>query len=362
MKFSAVFLLFFLQVFSIFPLRADNFRDFLFDLTKTSLIQKESEGLFALSKQGALLLLLPVWKSSECKLLYEYFFPERAGELSPELIEMTVNSSEDLFSVDSSEGDFENLDLLSALDGRDEGEKKEDGLQEMLNRLQDGSLRKFSYGDEKTSIVFSEGKVVLLNADEKLVVRRTFDSQYRLIKKEEFINPRNFQNFSQARQTDYSYSEAGFLSLMEMEDFFKKTKVSKTYQQEGKISSEVKIHYEQTEEENVLVKDSETFWEYDEAGRTKKILQVSFFPSKNKKNPEKREEITEFEYNFEQTPDTCFYEDGKLRIQTVYQGAGDFTKTVFFDGGFSVISRYYGGEKISETICQDGKELRSQKF
>ena len=55
------------------------------------------------------------------------------------------------------------------------------------------------------------------------------------------------------------------------------------------------------------------------------------------KKTEKKEHITRFEYVFEQTPDTYFYEDGKLRIKTVYDNLTDFTKTFFFDGGFSVV-------------------------
>ncbi len=362
MKFSAVCLLFFLQIFSIFTMNAQNFRDFLFDLAKTALTQKETGGLPTLSRQGAVLLLLPVWQSSECKRLYEIFFPEKAGELDFYLIAQEENYREGLAPFYPSQEGIEGLDLLSVLDGRGETEKKDEGLQEFLNRLRDGSLRKFSYGDEKTGIVCSEGAVVLLNADEKLVVRRTFDSEFRLVKKEEFINPKSFQNFSMTRQTDYSYFEGGKLSRTETEDFFKKTKVSKFFGQDGKLLSEEKLHYEQADGENVPVKDWETVWEYDEKGRTAVITRTSFFPAKNKKTAEKKEEVTRFEYNFENTPDTYFYEDGQLRIQTVYENEGDYSKTVFFDGGFSVTSRYCGGEKISETTCQDGRELRRQNF
>ena len=95
-------------------------------------------------------------------------------------------------------------------------------------------------------------------------------------------------------------------------------------------------------------------------GKTRKKAEKESGKGSRKKT-EKKEHITRFEYVFEQTPDTYFYEDGKLRIKTVYDNSTDFTKTFFFDGGFSVVGKYIAGEKVSETTYLDGRSLRRLK-
>ena len=252
--------------------------------------------------------------------------------------------------------------MLSVLDGKSDGEKKNADIEAVLNRLHDGKLRKISYGNEKTSVFEKDGFTVLLNADEKTAVRRTFDSNFHLVKKETFSSPQNFEKFSAVSETNYFYSDDGKLFKTEAENFSKKTRVLKTYRDDGKIEGETKIHFEEEnpQTKSIYVKDSEKKWEYDEKGRIKKIILTEYFPLKNKKT-EKKEHITRFEYVFEQTPDTYFYEDGKLRIKTVYDNSTDFTKTFFFDGGFSVVGKYIAGEKVSETTYLDGRSLRRLK-
>ena len=331
----------------------EEFRTFLFEIAKNVILQQADGEIFEISRQSVQFLLLPVWKNSTFSYLYEVFFPEKAGEISSQ----TIKKFED--KEEAGDGASENFDLLSVLDGKSGGEKKNAETEAVLNRLHDGKLRKASYGNEKTSIFEKDGFTVLLNADEKTAVRRTFDSNFHLVKKETFSSPQNFEKFSADSETNYFYSDSGKLLKTEAENFSKKTRVLKTYREDGKIEVETKIHLEEEnpETKSVCVKDSDKKWEYDEKGRIKKIILTEYFPSKNKKT-EKKEHITRFEYVFEQTPDTYFYEDGKLRIQTVYENSTDFTKTFFFDGGFSVVEKYITGEKISETTYLDGRALR----
>lgn len=330
------------------------FRNFLFEIAKNVILQQADGEIFEISRPAVQMLLLPVWKNSTFSYLYEVFFPEKAGEINSLAIKK--------FEAEAEDDDSENFDLLSVLDGKSDGEKKNADIEAVLNRLHDGKLRKISYGNEKTSIFEKDGFTVLLNADEKTAVRRTFDSNFHLVKKETFSSPQNFEKFSAVSETNYFYSDDGKLFKTEAENFSKKTRVLKTYRDDGKIEGETKIHFEEEnpQTKSICVKDSEKKWEYDEKGRIKKIILTEYFPAKNKKT-EKKEHITSFEYVFEQTPDTYFYEDGKLRIKTVYDNSTDFTKTFFFDGGFSVVGKYIAGEKVSETTYLDGRALRRLK-
>lgn len=332
------------------------FRNFLFEIAKNVILQQADGEIFEISRPAVQFLLLPVWKNSTFSYLYEVFFPEKAGEINS----LAIKKFED--EAEAEDDDSENFDLLSVLDGKSDGEKKNTDIEAVLNRLHDGKLRKISYGNEKTSIFEKDGFTVLLNADEKTAVRRTFDSNFHLVKKETFCSPQNFEKFSAVSETNYFYSDDGKFFKSEAENFSKKTRVLKTYRDDGKIEGETKIHFEEEnpQTKSICVKDSEKKWEYDEKGRIKKIILTEYFPVKNKKT-EKKEHITSFEYVFEQTPDTYFYEDGKLRIKTVYDNSTDFTKTFFFDGGFSVVGKYIAGEKVSETTYLDGRALRRLK-
>ena len=332
------------------------FRNFLFEIAKNVILQQADGEIFEISRPAVQFLLLPLWKNSTFSYLYEVFFPEKAGEINFQAIKKFEDKAE------SDDDASENFDLLSVLDGKSDGEKKNADIEAVLNRLHDGKLRKISYGNEKTSVFEKDGFTVLLNADEKTAVRRTFDSNFHLVKKETFSSPQNFEKFSAVSETNYFYSDDGKLLKTEAENFSKKTRVLKTYRDDGKIEGETKVHFEEEnpQTKSIYVKDSEKKWEYDEKGRIEKIILTEYFPAKNKKT-EKKEHITRFEYVFEQTPDTYFYEDGKLRIKTVYDNSTDFTKTFFFDGGFSVVGKYIAGEKVSETTYLDGRSLRRLK-
>ena len=331
------------------------FRNFLFEIAKNVILQQADGDFFEISRPAVQFLLLPIWKNSTFSYLYEVFFPEKAGEINSQAIKKFEDEAE-------TDEDPETFDLISILDGKSDSEKKNAGIEEVLNRLHDGKLREISYGNEKTSVFEKDGFTVLLNADEKIAVRRTFDSKFHIVKKETFSSPQNFEKFSATSQTNYFYSDDEKLFKTESENFSKKTRVLKTYRDDGKIESETKIHCEEgnPQTKSLCIKDSEKKWEYDEKCRIKKIILTEYFPAKNQKT-EKKEHITRFEYVFEQTPDTYFYEDGKLRIQTVYDNSTDFTKTFFFDGGFSVVGKYVAGEKVSETTYLNDRALRRLK-
>jgi|GEM_PF-2005598 len=61
-------------------------------------------------------------------------------------------------------------------------------------------------------------------------------------------------------------------------------------------------------------------------------------------------------------PDCKFYEDGVLRMETVYSKNENYTETVYFDGGFSIKAVYKDGVKVEEIAYSSGGESYRRKF
>ncbi|MBO4385580.1 MAG: hypothetical protein J5817_01030 [Treponema sp.] len=61
-------------------------------------------------------------------------------------------------------------------------------------------------------------------------------------------------------------------------------------------------------------------------------------------------------------PDCNFYEDGILRMSTVYSKNENYTETVYFDGGLSIKSVYKDGVKVEEIAYSNGDEKYRRKF
>ncbi|MBR6142740.1 MAG: hypothetical protein IKQ23_00485, partial [Treponema sp.] len=66
--------------------------------------------------------------------------------------------------------------------------------------------------------------------------------------------------------------------------------------------------------------------------------------------------------SFTDIPDCNFYEDGVLRMSTVYSKNEDYTETVYFDGGLSIKSVYKDGVKVEEIAYSNGGEKYRRKF
>lgn len=61
-------------------------------------------------------------------------------------------------------------------------------------------------------------------------------------------------------------------------------------------------------------------------------------------------------------PDTQFFENGVLRMKTIYRDENNYTKTVFFDGNASVTVEYKKGKKVLEIFSIDGQESFRQSY
>ena len=61
-------------------------------------------------------------------------------------------------------------------------------------------------------------------------------------------------------------------------------------------------------------------------------------------------------------PNVSYYEDGVLRIQTIYKSDTDYTQTVFFDEGFSISTEYRKGERVLEVTYFGETEMSRRTF
>lgn len=352
--------------------------DFLLEVVKFNLNGTNKiyipENHEELSKNASLLLTRTFWKNCRPFFLYQSLFSK--SELKKD------SSSEEEFDDGS-------LSLLELLDNRDESAAQDTEVEKtVLNRVHDGSLRKFSCNGEKFTLNTNGELTFLTNVSEKLIVRRTFDRNFSILKREDFKNSQTLSSIVLIKQTDYEYSAgSGKLFKSEFENFENKTKTIKTYFESGKVLCEQKFHYEEeiqqnqntkTESKNtpdkntsdeekkyILVKDSQKSFEYDEEGRLQKTDFIQYFystDSKGKKQVSEKQEVTRYEQNEYGTTDEYFEENCELRIKTVYKNSTDYTKTFYFDNGFSVVNEFVNGIKTSEVTKMNGRIMRRRTF
>ena len=63
----------------------------------------------------------------------------------------------------------------------------------------------------------------------------------------------------------------------------------------------------------------------------------------------------QFEYKIQDgSPDYFFYEDGKLRVSTIYSSTDSYITTMTFDGGFVVESYYENGRRKKDLLYLNG--------
>lgn len=365
---------------------SDDFRELLFQidcLAVSGCSHRGEAGAFAeLSRQGALLLMTPVWRASRPLWLYEEFYPDHRGEIESSLNTSSVyNDYSDIWidsaflSLNASLGLYsgDDGDLLSLLDNKSNGAVTEADGQEtaVLNRLSSGELRRFSFQGEIFSVSRLGSLLQLTNTAEGNVVRRSYNSDYRLVKKEVFNNPKTYDSLVLDKTVLYFYGEQEPLLERTEEDNRKdKTFTQTLFGLNGKPVSSTIWKYEEKlgstgdDAEESLVKTYEKEWAYDEENRLVRSSVTEFYTvkaSRNKTVEKTDNKSYEYVYREFDKPDTRYYENGELRVETVYTGSDSYRQTLYFDGGFSVVSVFDDGLKTSETIFLNGAEIRRRQ-
>ena len=281
-----------------------------------------------------------------------------------------------LFSADG----FDATELLESLDGRsgrgitggeDAGAKGADAVPEFVFSDASGNVRRFSYDGEQTEIRRDGGGIVIVSAYKSRIKRREFDMAGRLVSVEIFGIGQNARSMERVSETRLGYDGGNIPSSSTETDFAGKRRAYAEFSPSGlpvRIEESVLDDFgavfplsvaERTyDSENRLVAENvERLFYEDVAKKTKDGERVT------KKAAGSSSSRKEFDYGGAgKEPDCRMYEDGALRLERVYSGEESYSERTFFDGGFSVLARFSGGVKVSETVYFNDVEVRRRDF
>lgn len=360
--------------------------DLIFESVKFALTGKSGykgiDQFAVLSRQAAKFLLLPFFDISQKKIIYfgEIFFPENKDFFYQNIFlteqqwqEIKRNIMLSFVEIDESQTLLESLENNTF----ETEEIPKEIIQEILYRKNDGSLRKFSYGEEQFSLSNNNQNIILTNVRNNFVIRKFFDENLILLKTQVYNNPKLQKDFTLLKQTDYFYDEK-FLKVQKQteENFQSNTRIEKFFDDSTLLTMQIKSHYEKQEEieeqntekseEEKLVTDEIQKFNYNSENKiTEKYLET-FFTKKDLNGKEeiiKNSQQEKFIYHeYSKNPDILYFENGVLRRKTVYKDDSNYSVTVYFDTNHSVVTDYKDDLKILEVFYFNDSELRRNSF
>lgn len=339
-----------------------------------------------LSTRAALILTCPVMRAGgQVRFLYELCAPEKADDFfsatAPSSLQDRLDNEVRAF-VDDDETFTEGRDgndVLAALDNR-AGEalppKSADGLVPRDFVDDADNLRRFSYGVENLSVDARDGMRYLTDSADRQIVRRAYDSRMRLVTTEVFPLPTEARNITRSLLRTLRYRGDALVPFeREDEDFGKQTRTVTAYNAAGLPETRAVFRTEAAPSNDGAASDEaqksrevqtlRTEWTYDADGRVLSETVTTWQTEATVKGEARTSRVVRREYSYDgagATPDVDYYEDGTLRIRTVYTGENGYTESLFFDGGFSVETTYVNHNKTLEVILLDGQEQRRRTF
>lgn len=277
--------------------------------------------------------------------------------------EENENTEDSVINLEDSATILENLENNENATIEDE-----ENLSEIEKNLEQSKLLEKLYINKlnELKILQFEDEVLIPNdnsfieKNKSTVSKSFYDDNYRLVKKEHWKIGSLIE--SKVEKTElYEYKENTMLLKQKKEITDLETKIY-FYNDFGLLTSvdEYKIF----EDKDYLVK--KTTFDYDNKNRLKTDNQTFYtYDEKFKKITKKT--VKTYKYfnkeNEESTPDSEFYEDGKLRIKNVYSDVnGTYTSEVYFDNNMSVKSFYENDLLKKEIFYVDGVEKRVQNY
>ncbi len=253
----------------------------------------------------------------------------------------------------------------------DDADLNDNLISELVFTDKDNEVRRFIYGDEQFfTDAFKSGHIMYSVADGK-IKRKIYDSLYRLKKKEVFVNISNVNDISLEDETEFFYEDEKEFPYKSYEyNKTKKTTVEILYTDFNKVKNIQECHYEleKSGEANseVLLKDKETDFEYDDENRLVREDLVLFSHKMNRHNRRMTDKTyikRLYIYHDDNiSPDILYYENGNLRVKTLYADEKSYTEFLYFDDGFTIETFYEDGLKIRESVMLNGVEQRSISF
>ena len=214
-------------------------------------------------------------------------------------------------------------------------------------------LKILEYGNEIFIPDFSDGKLVFINKCKSRVTRFFYDERYRLIKKEHWDIP-DAENAKITLQEDYTYD---FENVKPSSKTIttEESKAKTVYNQDGlPVVLEMNNYSTQSKRYSLINK---TVFEYDSEKRITRQEVTDYSVS----NPVTKTELY-FYKDEEQSPDYEYYENGTLKIKTVYSSKNAYNTQIFFDDDFSVITYYEEGKKIKDAYYNGENFVREKLY
>lgn len=226
-------------------------------------------------------------------------------------------------------------------------------------------LRLFSYGEEYLSVQEKEdGSRILVSADSSRMKRRFFDSSMRLAKRETWTLAAAAADSKLTRTETFIYSADAYKPSESHADTADSHSDS-LYDEKGRVlqcSVFTVVHDEKKGDSQIPA--SLTEWKYTEDG---KIAEEKYTGYEAGARPGSivtavvRRDVYTYKAK-DRNPDYAFYENGMLRMHTVYSSPDTYMTTLLFDGGFKVYSYYEHGRKTKEVYMQNGAVIRSREY
>ena len=230
-----------------------------------------------------------------------------------------------------------------------------------FSRDAEGKLKAFAFEAERFTLSDVNGESVTVNASGEKAVRKTYDALMRLVKRDVWkIASTAKESARESSETFYYNADRTYPASSAAESEGRRSET--LYDDEGRAISFTEFFVDKDgtripdmkmvrryTDGNKILEEEKSRWEYADEKKTRlSAIRV-------------QKKIYDYAAGGE-NPNYYFYEDGKLRIKTIYAQNDAYVTTLYFDDGYTVISEYAAGEKIRETIKHGDRILRTKKY
>ena len=230
-----------------------------------------------------------------------------------------------------------------------------------FSRDAEGKLKAFAFDAERFTLSDINGESVTVNAYGEKAVRKTYDALMRLVRRDVWkIASTAKESVRESSETFYYNADRTYPASSAAESEGRRSET--LYNDEGRAISFAEFF---VDESGARIPDTKMTRRYTDGNKIIEEEKSRWEYADEKKTRLSAIRVQKKTYDYAaggENPNYCFYEDGKLRIKTIYAQNDTYVTTLYFDEGYTVISEYAAGEKIRETIKNGDRVLRTKKY
>ena len=258
--------------------------------------------------------------------------------------------------------DVKSPDAAQKEDGKaPEADDMESDAISRLFRDAEGKLKAFAFDAERFTLSDANGESVTVNASGKTAVRKTYDDRMRLVKRDVWKIASTAKESARESTETFCYTTDGSYpvsSLTEEEG----RRAETFYDDKGRVISLAEFF---VDKDGKKIPDTKMTRRYADGNKILEEEKSRWEYADEKKSQLVAVRVQKKTYDYAaggENPDYRFYEDGTLRIKTIYAQNDAYVTTLYFDDGYTVISEYAGGKKTKETIKNGDRILRTKTY